>query len=60
MKYARIYEGGELAKYECEKGTIEIHDFDVTPSGRFHRDYVVNGIRFSSLREAKAYMEKED
>lgn len=57
MKYTRIYEGGELVAYECEKGRIDIHDYDVTASGNFHRDYYANGFRFSTLKEAKKELE---
>lgn len=59
MKYTRMYEGGELSGYKCEKGIITIHYYDVTPSGNFHKDYYANGIRFSTLREAKAEMERK-
>lgn len=59
MKYTKIYEGGELAGYKSEKGTINIHYYDVTPSGNFHKDYIANGIRFSTLRAAKAELERK-
>lgn len=58
MKYSRFYEGGELAGYQCEKGKIEIHYYDVTPSGNFHKDYIANGIRFNTLKEAKKEIER--
>ena len=58
MKYTKVYEGGELAGYECEKGKIEIYYYDVKPSGNFHKDYFANGFRFSTLKAAKAEIEK--
>lgn len=58
MKYTRIYEGGEIAGYQCENGKIEIHYYDVTRSGNFHKGYIANGIRFSTLKEAKKEIEK--
>lgn len=57
MKYKRIYECGELAAYECEKGRIDVYYYDVTASGNFHKDYFANGFRFSTLREAKYELE---
>lgn len=58
MKYSRVYEGGELAGYKCEKGMITVYDYDVTAWGTFHRDYYANGKRFSTLRDAKKEIEK--
>lgn len=58
MKYKRVYECGTLAAYECEKGRIEIYYFNVTMWGNFHKDYIVNGIRFSTLKEAKQELER--
>lgn len=57
MKYKRVYEGAVLVGYMCEKGFIRIHYYDVTASGNWHRDYYANGIRFSSLKDAKAELE---
>lgn len=69
MKYTRIYEnysyGKELVAYECEKGRIDVHNYDVTASGTFHRDYIIKAFegtekasRFDTLKEAKAYLER--
>lgn len=57
MKYKRVYDGTTLIGYISEKGFIEIHYFDITPSGNFHKDYYANGFRFSRLADAKAEIE---
>ena len=57
MKYIRVYEGNVLTGYQCEKGFIEIHYYDVTFSGNFHKDYYANGLRFSKLKDAKKEIE---
>lgn len=57
MKYIRIYQHGQLVAYQSEAGRIDIHDYDVTASGNFHRDHYANGWRFSTLREAKKELE---
>lgn len=57
MKYRRIYADNNLVAYECEKGRIDVYDYDITPSGNWHRDYFVNGVRFSSLKKAKEFCE---
>ena len=65
MKYTRHYDNNKiLQSYKCEKGIIKCHYFDITESGEFHKDYIAcpndgrKPIRYSLLREAKAYLEK--
>lgn len=64
MKYKRIYLNDELIGYKCEKANIEIYWYDITPSGNWHKDYIVPELkkigkasRFETLKEAKQYIE---
>lgn len=59
MKYTRIYEGGELAGYLCEKGYIEVIYGAISFYGNFQKDYKANGIRFHTLKEAKREIERQ-
>lgn len=57
MKYQRIYDGSTLVGYRCDKGYIELHYYDITPSGQWHIDYITCGYRFSKLKDAKKELE---
>ena len=58
MKYKRVYEGGELSAYVCEKGRIEIEYGWFNRNGNCEKWYKANGWAFHTLREAKAELEK--